>query len=80
MSIPLQQLDRAKVAVEIDLPGRRLHLTGKGEYEVRDAGNRLNIQIDDPEAPFAVVLEENSWTGQIVVDPDGTYRLRLGPP
>jgi hypothetical protein len=80
MSIPLQQLDNARVIVEMDLPGRHLVLDGWGRYETRAAGNRLHIRVDDPDAPFAVVLDENTWSGQITQEPDGSYRLKLAGP
>jgi hypothetical protein len=80
MSIPLQQLDNARVIVEMDLPGRQLVLDGRGSYETRAEGNRLHVRIDDPEAPFAIVLDEDSWTGSISQQRDGSYRVKLSSP
>jgi hypothetical protein len=80
MSIPLQQLDNAHVIVEMSLPGRQLVLDGKGRYETRAEGNRLHVRVDDPDAPFTIVLDENAWTGQITMELDGSYRLSLAAP
>jgi len=80
MANPLQQLDNARVIVEMNLPGRHLVLEGRGKYELRAQGNRLNVRIDDPEAPFTIVLEENSWAGEVVQEPDGSYRVKLAAP
>ena len=80
MAIPLQQLDNARVVVEMSLPGRQLVLDGRGKYETRAEGNRLNVHIDDPDAPFTIVVEESSWVGQITQEIDGSYRLFLGAP
>jgi hypothetical protein len=80
MSIPLQQLDNARVVVEMNLPDRQLKLKGRGRYETRAAGNRLHVDVDDPDAPFTIVVDEDSWTGQITAEPDGSYRLYLGAP
>lgn len=77
MSIPLQQLDNAHVTVQMDLPGKHLVLEGWGRYETREEGNRLHIRVDDPEAPFTVVLDENTWTGDIRREMDGSYRVHL---
>jgi hypothetical protein len=80
MSIPLQQLDNARVIVEMNLPGRQLVLDGRGSYETRADGNRLHIHVNDPDAPFTIVLDENTWTGQITMEMDGSYRLKLAAP
>lgn len=80
MSIPLQQLDNARVIVEMNLPGRQLVLGGRGTYETRADGNRLHVQVDDPDAPFTIVLDEKTWTGQIMMERDGSYRLKLAAP
>jgi hypothetical protein len=80
MSIPLQQLDNARVVVEMSLPGRQLALDGRGRYETRTTGNRLHVHIDDPDAPFTIVVEEATWTGQIMMQTDGSYRLNLSAP
>ena len=80
MAIPLQQLDNARVVVEMNLPGRQLELDGRGKYETRADGNRLNVQIDDPDAPFTIVVDEDTWTGQINMQTDGSYRLKLSAP
>ena len=80
MAIPLQQLDNARVVVEMNLPGRQLVLDGRGKYETRANGNRLTVHIDDPDAPFTIVVEEDSWTGQITMQTDGSYRLKLSAP
>lgn len=80
MSIPFKQLDNARVIVEMNLPRRRLTLPGQGSYETRVEGNRLHIYIDDPDAPFTIVLDEETWTGQITAEPNGSYRLHLGAP
>ena len=77
MSIPLQQLDNARVIVEMNLPGRQLVLNGRGSYETRAHGNRLHVHVNDPDAPFTVVLDENTWMGQITMEMDGSYRLTL---
>jgi hypothetical protein len=80
MAIPLQQLDNARVVVEMSLPGRQLVLDGRGKYESRAQGNRLHVHIDDPDAPFTIVVEEDTWTGQITQQTDGSYRLQLSAP
>lgn len=80
MSIPLQHLDNARVIVEMNLPGRQLMLDGRGAYETRPDGNRLHIHVNDPDAPFSVVLDENTWTGRITTELDGSYRLELAAP
>jgi hypothetical protein len=80
MPIPLQQLDNARVVVEMSLPGRQLVLDGRGKYETRAEGNRLHVHVDDPDAPFTIVVEEDSWTGQITMETDGSYRLILSTP
>ena len=80
MSIPLQQLDNARVIVEMNLPGRQVMLDGRGSYESRADGNRLHVHVNDADAPFTIVLEEDSWTGQITMEMDGSYRLNLASP
>ena len=80
MSIPLQQLDKARVIVEVNLPGRQLVLDGLGSYETRAEGNRLHVHVDDPDAPFTIVLDENTWAGEIAMAVDGSYRLKLATP
>jgi hypothetical protein len=80
MSIPLQQLDNARVIIEMSLPGRQLVLDGRGRYETRAEGNRLHVRVDDPDAPFTIVLDEKSWSGQVTMEQDGSYRLALTTP
>jgi hypothetical protein len=38
------------------------------------------VHIDDPDAPFTIVVEEDTWTGQITQQTDGSYRLQLSAP
>lgn len=82
MGIPLSQLDRAAVTVELDVVGRVVSLQGPARYERRASGsNRLHVDVADPAGPFTIVIDEDSWSGTITREPDGSgYRIRLNSP
>jgi hypothetical protein len=83
MEIPLEQLDRKKVAVEVPFPDGVRVLRGVGVL-CRDPvlEDCLRIVVDDPAAgQLEILLRTNAWGGPIAVDDryDCDFRIRLDP-
>jgi hypothetical protein len=81
MSKPnLQHLHQTRIAVDMEVSGRQVHVTGVATYE-RDfqLGPVLKIHIPDPAGDFDLVLREDRWNGQVVkaTVPGCDYRISL---
>jgi len=66
ISSSLQQLDRQSVAVEVYLSDRIRVFVGQATFLVEaDLGPSLRIDVADPDGPFELLLQADSWDGEI---------------
>jgi hypothetical protein len=60
------KLDKQVIAVDLEISGRRVELTGLAAYEThRDIGPALRVHVDDAAGEFDLILREDCWKGPL---------------
>jgi len=71
-------LDKQTIAVEMDIKGRHVHLSGVAEYDrLSDLGAVLKIHVADAAGDFELVLREDRWKGKIEEDRQSGCHFRI---
>jgi len=77
-----EKLDKQAIALDLEISGRRVELTGVAAYEKQsNLGPTLRIHVDDPAGEFDLILREDCWNGKIeeVHQAGCRYRISLTP-
>ena len=62
-----QRLDQHSIAIELDVNGQSVQLSGIANYERQsDLGAILRVHVVDPAGDFDLILREDTWKGEVI--------------
>jgi hypothetical protein len=71
-------LDKQTIAVEMEIHGRQVHLSGVATYDrVSELGAVLKIHVSDASGDFDLILREDRWKGKIEEDRRSGCHFRI---
>ncbi len=75
MALTLASLDGKRVAVQMQVQGRDVSLSGNARY----SNGQLEIDVADPAGNFTILLNDATWAGSIHRDAAGGHTILLAP-